>query len=632
MARLIDLIAQWRHYFMGLLVCLIYVVLPFSISYLNTPADSEWVPVNDQIRSCGDDKFYAATVQEIRETPFDFRSPVSPTIGTYGVEVFKAASKWLTAMLTFFIPDMRIAYPVSFTASVVLSYTLCYLASNFAGLGGLASAIVSLLTLFYYKGLQNQGLLPLWNSSGTAFFEMVNDNFRYVVMQSSICFAWLTHILCLHYPRGSYLSRVFLWTLVLIALPYSYYSVTISSGLILTFFGIYTFFKEPSSRKYLLVTTALSCLVLSSIGFSKHLSYFLNANSQPVIQAHTQFSMHLSTSERIIEFIRLCCIYAAPLAALGYSLRGTRYVSLWLYSCSMTSLCLAAGVLVPGKSEFIQRILIRGFDSTWLLAVLIGTGLVIRKFAEHPILFFLPKLKFMKSAGATIFLSVAILPLMGSHRMAYELARAGNFHLPKGEWEAIEYIRNVTNQKAAFLALDLTANQLIPVYTHADLYAATPVYSGNNPEEELMKFINGWKFLDLDIVLLENWFRGFPAELKAFKCRPGAKESWFDFEPSQTLKNILYYPFVKNIYGVPVVEAGGNHLSAEFKSKLGELLSKPIHRNEIMTSVEYITLSTAFELRRSKAYEAPQGYKLIFQNSDRTIYKRCQTNVPSVCT
>ena len=194
-------------FWLGICYCIFYLLFPFLYSALKTPFGKIWVPINNQHFHPGDNRIYGSCVQEARLNFFKHKHPCSSEIGNMAIDFTRITSYRTAAFLGLFIPDERFAFIISFTLSLLIQYILIFHISMFLFNAEWISLLISILVIFWFKILV---YLNSWrpfkssyeyiknnivNYNGDLFFDVVNDNFRYVIMSVAGIYVWITIIL-----------------------------------------------------------------------------------------------------------------------------------------------------------------------------------------------------------------------------------------------------------------------------------------------------------------------------------------------------------------------------------------------------------------------------------------------------
>jgi hypothetical protein len=597
---------------LGNLICLSYLAIPWVITASKVPDHSVWVPVHDQYHICGDNPFYAAGIRQARSTPFTFNSPVADKVGTYWVEVFKEGSRLLAAGLSFGVHDERAMIVVSFIAGLLLNFSLLFWIGRALGLNAALSQLLGLLIIFWYPALlPSIGFLRyLREAFGTA---LLNDNFRLAVMHTSVIFLWATTLFCIHFTRWSFIAAV-TFLILLVTLPYSYISVTIS-GAALLFASTVLLQKKPRVIIQSLGLGVLGLAGLTLIGFWEHLHNFLHADSQPVIQAHLTSRDDISTLNHIRRIARFMVPAFGGLGIAWYLAKENPKIRKLLLVTSFLTLIVVLFMFPKDLFYFAERSFRRGAGSVYAVAIAAAAFWAIDKRLK----------KWRRVSYIALLVGLVSLPLISSMRLGEMMVREGSLWISRSDWEAITYLKKTAPLNSNILAFDLTANQLLPIYADLHIEGASPTYSGNNSEAELDKLISAWKFVGLKNEILSSWLDRYPQERKAFQCFPAPnRPSWESVEGSLTLRQLIYDPYIIRIYGHPIFDPTETKLDPGFRRELDLRIARPEDPSDFPKRVEYIFLSKIYEERRITPYQPPVGYQLIFRNDSRTIYKRAQ--------
>ena len=141
-------------FWLGVLLCLWYILYPYLYSRVKTSSGKVWVPINNEHRLCGDSRIYASMVQEARFNFFKYQHPCASEIGNLGIDYTRATSYRTAALLSLFIKDERIAFTISFSLSVLIQYILIFYASFYLFTDISIAFLIAVLVIFWYRTLE----------------------------------------------------------------------------------------------------------------------------------------------------------------------------------------------------------------------------------------------------------------------------------------------------------------------------------------------------------------------------------------------------------------------------------------------------------------------------------------------
>jgi hypothetical protein len=116
---LMDLFCSWE-FWLGFVSIVSYMLLPHLYTMVKLKDGFVWVPFNNEHYYAGDNRIYAACVNEARSGFFTYLHPCSNVLDRWAIDFTRASSYKLAAILSLGIKDDRYALFTSFVLSVVL--------------------------------------------------------------------------------------------------------------------------------------------------------------------------------------------------------------------------------------------------------------------------------------------------------------------------------------------------------------------------------------------------------------------------------------------------------------------------------------------------------------------------------
>lgn len=607
-----------RHFwlFWGLTFLMIFAATPLLWTYFQTPPSSVWVPINDQYKLCGDDKVYGAMVHEQSENFFSFSNPVSNEIGTYGVSIFRELSLKLTLFLGFFLENSRLLFALSLILGILISFTLMYtVVYAFIGSSFIA-AVATWITFLYFKLFSPELNLSgfsenILNAQRNLFFESYNDHFRYVVLHSAYIFFWpLIFAIAKYKPIPSF-KWVLLLSITLAGLIYSYQPLTIIGSLILFFWLIVLALnKEYDAIKKVFLSATLAIILVSCFGFWGHLKLFLNSPSEALTQ---HFAPAQQPLWKVIKSI-LINQHAIILLVLAIFAKKHRGLQQLLWATLAAVILLKCFKLNPNYVLFVDRIFHRGFDTFWLLLSLSSLMWIL---SQTQIIRFL---SLSKSAYPLLFVGLIIPNLICTQRMAEALAKDESYLMAKNQWATYDYIAKKTPKKSVFMAIDVRDNQLLPVYTSANLFFSMPF--GSNIKTEFNKFLLSWKFLGYHRSILESWLSSYIDSYFSFRCSPTPNRPTFeDSFAYVTMANILYDPYILYYGNIPIRDATMTKFTDAFVKEVFRQFDNA-DLTEIEKNVDYVLITKNMPGgMKYETFKNKHFLKVDFENDHHILFK-----------
>jgi len=583
-------------YVLGGLYCLVYILYPFLYSYSKTPDGSVWVPVNNQVKHCGDNRIYSAGVQEARLNFFKFNHPCSSTIGNMAIDYTRITSYRTAALLGFFISDERISFLVSFALSILIQYSLIFIVALYMFHYAWIALVISLLSTFWFKIIiyfnEGKGVSPLnylkkyvCNRDGESFFDLVNDNFRYVIMSVAGIYTWITILLILFSEGDHQSSLVFLVFLIyFILIPLVYPSTTLFSlSLLFCSIGI-TSIQTNNWNQLMVIGGAFSAaiLLLFLFGLVSRLKDILQSNLEVL---HGSHNMTYGGNEK----------KGFSLRSIFFSLVKKFYFSIsFVLFLILMKVCHFQYVFVPIIFGLVMMLSAVGFffrvDASVLR--LIERGGIHFLFFSICSAFYIISNYFGMRFSELNLLSLVVLPficyppLVGCYRMAAFLQKSGAYCMPKEEWEIYQIIKKETAPRSSILAFSVSNLQLLPVYTHSNLFIRGAEWL-EDPLEELKKYISALKFIKRDANELLTYFNEYFSN--AFSCSPTQIKSEKLYKGQQLINTLIYFPHVQRIKGIPLVGDNKSAWSPDFIAFLTNLINNST--NELaLNEIDYILI------------------------------------------
>lgn len=602
--------------FLGLIFLLIFTATPLLWTYSQTPETTVWVPINDQYKLCGDDKVYGAMVHEQTENFFGFGNPVSKEIGTYGVSIFRELSLKLSLFLGLFLENFRLLFAVSLVLGVLVNFAMMYAVSYSLIGSSFISAIAAWITFLYFRLFSPHFDLSAFsenilNSQGNVFFEAYNDHFRYVTLHSAYILFWPLIFLLARYKTIQPLRWVALLSVSLAGLVYSYQPLTIIGALVLFFWLFFLIRnKEYQVVKNVFISSGLALVLVSCFGFWGHLNLFLHSPSEALTQ-------HFATAQPpFLSILKSVFInqHVLVLLALAFLAKTNRSLQQLLWSMLAAVIFLKCFKFNPNYLVMVDRIFHRGFDTFWLLLALSSLFWILSQTKFGRFLFS------SKPAMLFIFAALIIPNLICSQRMARALENDASYLIPKSQWDTYNYIAKNTPNKAVFVALDVRDNQLLPVYTSANLLFSMPF--GSTIKAEFNKFLASWKYLGYDRTILETWMSRYIDSYSKFRCAPTSNRPSFEESFSYvTMSNILYDPYILYYGNIPVRDKSMTKLNTDFVQEILREYDSASNA-EIEDNVDYILITKNMpDNLKHKSFENNPSFKIEYENDHHILLK-----------
>jgi hypothetical protein len=610
----------WVLFFSGLVCCGFYLLFPPLYSVFRTPEGSVWVPINNEHRLPGDGRIYAACVQEVRLNFFKFKHPCSSEIGNMAIDFTRVSSYRLAALLGFFVENERLAILISFCFSVLIQYSGIFLLSFFLFHSGSLALLMAIAALFWYKTLvyfrenlkelRNYVLYNLLNKSSNTFFDRVNDNFRYVVLSTSGIFVWFSMILIFLITIGADIYTVTTLTFFyFLFIPFAYPAVTaISVGiLVIVVTWVAVLDDSLSGIVSLSVSGLVAIVVLLVAGVERRIAEIRSSSMNTLTSAHNRAEVYQFNLISFWKFVVSDAYFYLPVITIIITWRYYSKATIMLPAALGLVATLKFGGYVLRKNGIVVRFIERG-GLHFLFFSLIASILLILKSAwtgsyDLPII-----------AVCSI---LVIVPLIGSYRIGKRLFAEKSFYMPKKEWELYDFIKYNTRPRSTVLAFSFSNLQLIPVYTHANLYVRGGEWL-EDPSMELSKYMRALRYVGSDI----NEFVGgvknyFSVNFKGFLSDTRSEKELSNFH---LLNTLIYYPFNSELSGFQLTNPAGTDWSSEFLAHLDkEVIVSNEHYESTPDEIDYIVVED-FNLENTRLLTSL--YEAIFSNDQYLVFKR----------
>lgn len=608
---------------LGLSYCIFYFLFPFIFSIVKTPQNYEWVPVNNQHRLPGDDRIYAALVGETSLNFFKYNHPCAPEIGNMAIDFVRVSSYRTASLLGLFLPT-RLAYLISFLFSILIQYCLIFFISIKIFNDSWLALLVSLLTIFWFKTLTFLDLpggithiigyikKRILNSEKDTKFDLINDNFRYVVISVAGIYSWITIALILytcqqHDPYILYLA----FLLYFLIIPFVYPSVSAISVFVLS--GS-IFLQAFINREYNIVFVmclagVTGIIVLIFFGVISRIKAIFNSNTEVLLMSHSVVENYKFTWKSFCDFLLKRALFILPVI-----------------------FCV---VLVPKmKSEFsFLPFSLFFFASIKLVGYILRKNSIIHRFIERGGLHFLffvlvcsviflaqawgISQSFLDAISIAVLIPATTLPLIGCIRMGLALQKSSAFYMPSEEWEVYQFVRKKTKPRSMILAFSFSNIQLLPVYTHSNLYIRGAEWL-ESPEQELIKYIKAVKFARGK---LGNFFKEFENYfIKKRNALPTASKSLTETDSKgvELINTLTYFPYVTAISGILMANNNKTAWTSDFLGYLQSLFSET-NENLDTKTVDYVLVDKEDFLN---IQELPDIFTCIFSNRKYTLFAK----------
>ena len=266
------------------------------------------------------------------------------------------------------------------------------------------------------------------------------------------------------------------------------------------------------------------------------------------------------------------------------------------------------------------RVLIRGID------VIIGIGV----FISIGLFYLSLKNKYLKIFVLLILVYIPIIPSIKILNMAKHNFSNDNIYFHNERLDIYNYLKNNTPNNSVVVSNDPYDWELIPVFTNNDMYFSNIFNSYRSPEEELSKYFNLLKFLEIEFEIFMNDF------VNIIDLRNQFKEKKINIENKKNASNII----INNVNDYKTFLISRHLLGFTYNK---ELIFRKFNNNEIkynqdnfkkilfpqmkkiynlsdskkINKVDYLILDKFDPIREKLDYNFEEVYK----NKKKVIYK-----------
>ena len=211
----------------------------------------------------------------------------------------------------------------------------------------------------------------------------------------------------------------------------------------------------------------------------------------------------------------------------------------------------------------------------------------------------------------------AFLPMIGCLRMALSFQKAGTYYMPMEEWDIYRYIKKKTLPRSTVLAFSFSNLQLLPVYTHSNLYVRGAEWL-ESPEQELKKYIKSLKFVGDNCKCFLKGFDDYFSN--KFSCSPNIIKNENLFKKFHLINTLIYFPYVKRINTIELADQDGKSWSVGFTQYLNILIDNSVGDIPV-NEIDYILIDKEdFPFIKNDI----QPFKEIYSNEKYALFnKQC---------
>jgi hypothetical protein len=531
------------------LIGLTYVLLVYLTPYLYTlfskDKASVFVPINNQHFQCGDSRIYGACVNETRLNFFKHKHPCSDKKGAMAIDLLRFNTYRLVNLLGFGLKDFRYSYLLAFSMSLIIQYSLLFLITDHLLGNEVLACIFSLVTLFFNRvihvldnkkpisALKGYFLSNVLNVGSNSIQDNISDNLRFVITGTSNIFLWGSILIALYIGEFHSVYHIAGISIYLVSLLLVYPPTALLSLVVVCFSIILTII---SLGEYdLLWIFGLSSIIVLLLSFSKTLRnsflLILNSENQVLEESH-------SSSNKLSLLVRIKNLIFSYVTLLSFLILLVN----WFFELHQLILIVTMSIwsfhflgYTVNKSVLVHRFYERGFSDALFYSLVISFYIFFHSIIKSD--------SFDLAINAITILMLGLL-LIGCFKMAKAQLLGKAYQIPKEEWELYQYIKENVEVRSEILTFDYSSLQLIPVYTHANLFVCGAEWL-KDPYEEVSKFAYFYNKYKGDqssfIKLIDSYF----SRKEGFTCSPGKKESTDHMSAYHLINTLIYIPHVK---------------------------------------------------------------------------------------
>lgn len=632
----------------GLIFCVVLVILPELFPAINGREGFVWSPVHSQNYRLGDLYYYSAWLREVLEAGIPAYSPSAGELsGQPLIETWRFLGLFLAALPGYIITDIRqlIVFDYGFSAALFFStgFLFAYVVTRNCWIGLITGISVLFMTdrLWVPVGPHAERLVDVWRVPASAFkmilhyfkdthnvidYDIYGSTFRFINISFSGPILLLYYLLItLAYKREETKSFIVMFLMSpLMAFTYPSHMM-IAYGLIVTFSLIALIRRNWKSCIAFTSIGALTLIFLEAIKYRQMLTGLFN-KSQLWNNIFASEKLELINNDiGFILSVMLTSKYLLTFLLMIYLTRKRPFLRDIVLATGMVAIPLSS-VYLFNMSQLWTRFLGRGIDHLWfmLLTVVILNALYqnITKYDTTTVLN--DKIERMyrwtlKGLACAAF--VAVVSFSGhsfGYIIAYTATNESRF-IPEATMDAYRWIDKNIPKNAEVATLDWEDITLLPIFTNVNLVVGHSVIDGRSPTDELKRFIATWKFLGYNRSQLETLIEMGPAAMVSL-CKV---ESYIDppclpddqFDSSQFMLGIFYWPHIKKIDNIQIVKEG--NIAPEFKNFVLDIYDKTTSVDYIKKyNVQYLTMSS----EQVALLGIPKDMRLLYKTETRHIF------------
>lgn len=633
----------------GFLFCVGLVILPEILPAIHGREGHVWSPVHSQNYRLGDLYYYGAWLREVLDNGLPAYSPSAGEL--YGqplIETWRFLGLILAAIPGYIITDMRtlIVFDYGLSAALFFSigYFFAYAFTRNCWIGLITGVSVLFMTdrLWVPIAPYVVNIVDIWRIPASALnmitgymnniknvidYDIYGNTFRFInISLSAPILLFYYFITTLAYKRGD--IRSFIVVLVMSPLmAFTYPShLMIAYGLIMAF-SLTSLFRRNWKSVIAFVLIGISTLIfLELINYRQMLTKLFD---------ESQLWNNIFSSEKLALINSDIGHILSVMLTSKYLLTFILMIYLARKWTVMRDIVLATGmVAVPLSSVYLfdmpqlwTRFVNRGIDHIWFMLVIVVSIEAIRRYSHkagnnkipHEINWNNLHRLSLKTGIISIFIIILFFSGYGFSHITMQTTSNESRFINKTTWEAYLWIDKNIPRNAEVATLDWEDITLLPIFTKVNLVVGHNVIDGRSLTEELKRFVATWKFLGYSRSKLERLLDMGPETIKILRhisCNnrsPRMPEE--EFEASQLMLGILYWPHINKIENIQIVNNGS--VTTEFRNFVLNIYDKTRTSEYVKKyNVQYLTMNS----EQAALVGIPSNAKLLFKNGTRLIF------------
>jgi|GEM_PF-5286411 len=635
----------------GLLFCVVAVILPELLPAIKSQEGFVWAPINSQNYRLGDLYYYGAWLKEVLETGIPAYSPSAGELtGQPLIETWRFLGLTLAALPGLVISDIRVLIVFDYGFSAALFFCIAFLFAYTLTRNSWIGLVAGIAVLFMTDRLwvpmvpYVERVIDSWRIAASAFkriidyiiytrnfieYDIYGSTFRFInISMSGPILLLYYYIITLVYKYRDIKSYSALFIMSpLMAFTYPSHTI-IAYGLLVTF-SLVSLFRRSWKKSLAFVSVGtVTIIFLEIIQYRKMISELFNKSelwnnifaSEKFVLLHNEIGFILATI--------LLNKYLLTFLIMVYLTRKRPLLRDIVVATGMIAIPLSS-IYIFNMPQLWGRILGRGIDHIWFMLFIVVVGNAIYQTISITVTTETAKKVmpgiYQRVLGLSVFAIVLIMVTLiafGSFNLARHTASNGSRIIPEATMDAYRWINSNLPQNAEVATLDWLDITLLPVFTNVNLTVGHSIIDGRNPTDEMKRFMVTWKFLGNNRLQFEELIESGPASMsKLFQamsyinppCLPDKQ-----FEASQFMLGILYWPHVKEIGGIKIAEEGKEWtITPEFRSFVMSLYDSTTVADFIgKYKVQYITMTK----EQVELLGVPKGMRLLYKTKTRSIF------------